>query len=113
MKLTLPVPPSANRYWRTVQGRVYVSTEARRYRVDVHLRALTEGMRKPLTGPVVVSATIYRERKTGDLDNRLKVLLDALKGVAFIDDDQVVEIHARREDDRANPRAEVRIEATK
>jgi crossover junction endodeoxyribonuclease RusA len=110
MKLTLPMPPSANDYWRTVQGRTYVTHEARRYKQGVQMRALTEGHRNPPTGPVVASVTVYRKRKAGDLDNFLKVLLDALRGIAFVDDSQVVELHARREDDASNPRVEVRVE---
>lgn len=111
MRLTLPIPPSANDYWRTWRGRVVVSAEARRYKNGVQLRALTEGHRKPLACPVVASVVVYRARRAGDLDNFLKVLLDALKGIAFVDDSQVVELHARREDDASNPRVEVRVEA--
>ena len=59
---------------------------------------------------MVASVVVYRARRAGDLDNSLKVLLDALNGIAFEDDSQVVEIHARREEDPANPRVEVQIE---
>lgn len=110
MKLTLPVPPSANDYWRAFRGRVVVSDVARRYKQGVKGRSLTTGRPEPLAGPVVVSLVVYRAAKRGDLDNFQKVLLDALKGVAFVDDSQVVEIHARREDDKANPRVEVCVE---
>lgn len=113
MKLVLPVPPSSNRYWRLDKrnGHLYPSEEAKRYKHGLKLRALTEGLRKPLAGPVVASVVVYRARRAGDLDNSLKVLLDALNGVAFEDDSQVIEIHARREDDPSNPRVEVRVEA--
>lgn len=111
MKITLPVPPSANDYWKLDRrGFIRVSDEARKYKQGVRLRALTEGHRKPLGCPVVASVTVYRARRAGDLDNFLKVLLDALKGIAFVDDAQVIELHARREDDASNPRVEVRIE---
>lgn len=109
MKLSLPYPPSANRLWRNWRGRMVLSTEGRAYKQGVKLRALTQGCR-PLEGPVVVSVTAYRPRRIGDLDNALKALLDALKGVAFVDDDQVVEIHAMRLDDKADPRVVVEIE---
>jgi len=45
------------------------------------------------------------------LDNTLKVLLDALNGCAWVDDSQVVELHALRLEDPADPRVEVRVEA--
>lgn len=111
MKLSLPYPPSANRLWRNWRGRMVLSTEGRSYKQGVKLRALTQGCLRPLEGPVVVFVTAYRPRRNGDLDNALKALLDALKGVAFVDDDQVVELHAMRLDDKADPRVVVTIEA--
>lgn len=110
VKLTLPVPPSANAYWKLDRrGFIRVSDEARAYKANVQRRALVEGLRNPPGCPVVVTMTVYRAQRRGDLDNFQKVLLDALKGIAFLDDSQVVEIHSRREDDKANPRVEVEV----
>lgn len=102
--MTLPIPPSANRYWRSYGGHVVVSSEARDYKAAV--RYSTLGVR-PFDGLVAVNVTVFRERKAGDLDNYLKILLDALKGVLYDDDSAVVEIHAFREDDKSHPRVEV------
>lgn len=116
MKLTLPYPPSANAYWRVWKGRILVSAQARAYKARVGFQAAAAKARGgvspylTLAGPVVVSVALYRPQRRGDLDNTLKVLLDALKGIAFVDDSQVVEIHARRFDDKANPRVEVTVE---
>lgn len=89
-----------------------MSQRARQYKATVKFKAMQEhDLPDPLEGEVVVSLVVYRKRKVGDLDNFQKVLLDALRGVAFNDDSQVVEIHARREDDAENPRVEVRVEA--
>lgn len=108
INLTLPYPPSANRYWRQWQGRTVVSAEARQYKEEVGwlVKAATSEW---LTGPVALHVKVYRPQKRGDLDNCLKILLDSLKGVLFADDDQVVEIHAYRGDDKSNPRAEVKV----
>lgn len=102
---TLPYPPSANNYWRTTRnGRTYVTHEARDYKATVaHVLAGS----KPLVDDVSVRINLYRPAKRGDLDNCLKVLLDALKGFAFVDDKQVTHLEARRHDDKANPRAEL------
>jgi Holliday junction resolvase RusA-like endonuclease len=43
------------------------------------------------------------------LDNRLKVLLDALNGIAYNDDADIVELHAYRLDDKHDPRVELKI----
>jgi len=105
LKVTLPYPPSANAYWRNVKGRVVVSAEARAYKAKVALLLRC----KPVSGPVALVANMYRPARRGDLDNTLKVLGDALNGLAWVDDSQVVEIHAYRHDDKANPRAEVEV----
>lgn len=113
MIFVLPFPPSSNRYWRIWRGRAVVSTEARQYKNGVRLRLLSDGYRKPLAGPVVLTASFYRPRRVGDTDNMLKVLQDALNGVAWEDDSQVTEIHAYRMDDKENPRVVVRVEEAK
>lgn len=110
MKITLPFPPSANRYWRVYKNRILVSEEARHYKANVKFRAMQDRDIQPLDGPLVVHVVMYRPQRRGDTDNFLKVMLDSLRGVAFNDDSQVVEIHARREDDAENPRVEVRVE---
>jgi Holliday junction resolvase RusA-like endonuclease len=62
-------------------------------------------------GQVAVTLRVYRPRKSGDLDGRIKIVLDALQGVAYRDDSQVVALHAYRFDDKARPRVEVEVAA--
>jgi crossover junction endodeoxyribonuclease RusA len=109
LTFSLPYPPTANKYWRNVNGRMVVSADARAYKEEVGW-LLKLKIKEPLPGDVYVKVRIFRPRKIGDLDNTLKVLLDALKGIVFFDDDQVVEIRANRFDDKTNPRAEVSVE---
>jgi crossover junction endodeoxyribonuclease RusA len=107
---TLPYPPSANAYWRSItingRGRVVVSKEAKTFKKAVSL-ALA-GI-SPVGGPVCLTATFYRPRKRGDLDNGLKCLCDALKGIAYHDDEQITEIRASRKEDKLNPRVEISV----
>jgi crossover junction endodeoxyribonuclease RusA len=102
--LTLPVPPSVNRYWTYQRGRVYTSDEARAYKQEVAL--LCRHVEK-LRGAVAMNISVYRPRKAGDLDNYLKVLLDALNGILYEDDSAIVEICCFRYDDAKNPRVVV------
>jgi len=108
-RIVLPLPPSANRYWRHYNGRVVVSEAAKTYKAGVWLVAQYQGMH-PFTGPVAVYVHVYRARKAGDLDNANKVLLDALCGIAYQDDAQIVELHSWRHDDKDNPRVEVEVQ---
>lgn len=113
MIFALPYPPTANTYWRVWRGRAVKSTEAREYQRKVQLVAKASLGRdaRPLRGPVRVEVSVYRPAKRGDLDNTLKVILDALRGIAYGDDAQIVALSARRNDDAKNPRAIVTVEA--
>lgn len=108
MRITLPEPPSANRYWRKWRNRIVRTRAAEAYRDEVATR-ITISRFLRISGPVALEVRWFRSRKSGDLDNRLKVLLDALNGVAYEDDSQVVELHAYRSDDKNNPRVEIEI----
>jgi crossover junction endodeoxyribonuclease RusA len=109
MKVTLGYPPSLNNLYATVRGRRVLSREGRAYKAASALRAKVARLRK-LEGPVEVLVGVYRPRRRGDLDNVLKAVLDALKGIAWNDDEQVVRIVATRWEDRDNPRVELVID---
>lgn len=109
--LILPYPPSANRYWRHAGGRTYKSDEAVQYQEAVGWQCQALGL-APERERLCINVTFYRPIKRGDLDNRLKVLFDALQGYVFVDDSQIVEIHAYLRDDKQKPRVEVEWERT-
>ena len=108
MRIRLPEPPSINHYWRVSRGITHLSKDGRRWKNEASALAEQAGLEK-LDGPVAVSITWYRSRRSGDLDNRIKVVLDVLRGLAYTDDKQVVELHAWRFDDKANPGVDVEI----
>lgn len=106
--ITLPYPPSANRYWRNVNGRMVKSAEARGYQESAGWMAKEQGL-QPLVGAVAVDVRVYRPAQRGDLDNCLKVVLDAMKGIGYDDDSQIIRITAERFNDKQNPRIELAI----
>lgn len=109
ISLTLPYPPSANRYWRNMRGRMVKSEEARAYQQQAGWIAKSSGF-DCTDRDVAITLRIYRPRKRGDLDNAIKVILDSLNGIIYSDDDQVTVIHAERYDDKANPRVDLFVE---
>lgn len=87
IKVVVPYPPSGNIYWRkTKSGRLYESDEAKIYKATV-AKLLVKEM--PIFGKIIMSGEIYQPADQGDLDNFLKVLKDALKFHAYLDDKQV------------------------
>lgn len=110
--LTLPMPPSANRYWRhgiVGKGRnarpvTYLSDEAKAYREEVALRTREI---TPFPACVAYSMSVFVIRWTRDLGNCEKVLMDALRGIVFIDDNLIVESHALKFPNDHDPRVEL------
>lgn len=111
--LVIPFPPSTNRIWRAVGGRVLLSREGRAYRDAVArawaLARIQGHGRAPLA--VYIHAWLPDARRR-DLDNLQKASLDALcRAGAFDDDSQIVDLRIRRAGvDRANPRLEIVLE---
>lgn len=65
--------------------------------VGLHAKVAMQGL-APLTGAVKISVAISTKYKptslrAGDIDNHLKAVLDALNGICFSDDRQIVEGH--------------------
>jgi crossover junction endodeoxyribonuclease RusA len=134
VRLVLPYPVSANRYWRTYSPHGFkthvttISAEAREYKAQVWQKARQMGIREPIPGRVSVSIRLYPERPRDwqkrarvdplgwddsvrciDLDNANKVLLDALKGVVFCDDKWVRALDSERMEPDGKP---ARVEVT-
>jgi crossover junction endodeoxyribonuclease RusA len=108
VKLTLPIPVSANRYWRNFRGRMVISAEAKAYKAEVWGLAKEAGAQL-MAGELSLTMIVYRPAKRGDLDNYTKILADSLQGVLYDNDSQIVRILAERHDDKHNPRVEVEI----
>lgn len=106
VQVSLPYPPSANRYWRMWRGHMTVSAEAKAYKLAVALKLKALGV-KPQTTECMVSATVYRPQRRGDLDNTAKCLLDACNGSLWVDDSQITGLMLLRQDDKHNPRVEL------
>lgn len=105
LNITLPMPPSINRYWglqtmiskagKTIPIR-YVTYKAKEYKSkleDIILKAY------PNFGPWMIGdGTVKLQviirvypatRREEDVDNRIKPLLDALEGVIYENDNQI------------------------
>ncbi|QTH44934.1 RusA family crossover junction endodeoxyribonuclease [Cohnella sp. LGH] len=114
----------------TVSGhvRLYDPAKSRDYKDYVRLAAAEHAPSKLLEGPLAVMVTAYRsipksfsKKKAAaaeagevypiskpDADNYLKGVKDALKGVMWVDDSQVVDAYARKRYS-FKPRIEVKI----
>lgn len=92
VRLTLPLPPTVNRYYGVVPGtqRRYLTKPAKAFRHDVSVaveqRKLIHRFEQ---GRLMVHVVLHMSR-SGDVDNRNKPLLDALQHAHLFTDDKQV-----------------------
>lgn len=90
-EITLPWPPSVNRYWRTFQGRMLISEEGRKYRKAVADQVLIQRGAKNYMEKLRVEIEAYRpDNRRRDLDNLLKAVLDSLTHAGVWQDDSSI-----------------------
>lgn len=98
IKITVPgrpVPKGRPRFGvRGKKAYVYTPTETKEYEKLVGWVAKSAGCR-PVEGPVSVALSVYVKGRL-DADNIAKSILDGLNGIAYEDDDQVVELMIRK-----------------
>ncbi len=115
IEMLFPYPPSTNRYWRMFRNRMVRSKQAVEYKEEVGLIA-ESAIAEQLNGCVRVDIKFHPERpkdwekrakkdpqwglgvRRVDVDNALKVALDAMQGVAYEDDRQITDIRIRLRD---------------
>lgn len=110
IRIVLPYPPSVNRMWRTVNGRMILSAEGRKYRLSCRGRVLDS------IGTDRARVTIHAwmpDARRRDIDNLLKAALDVLTHSGlWQDDEQIDDLHIIRAGiDRVAPRIEVFVDA--
>ena len=117
LRLVLPLPPSINHQYATVQGRRVLSRSGREFKafvaeqveswLDAHPlfdAALFQRHYLALTITFYFASVLRR-----DLDGGLKIAQDALCEALGVNDNLVIEIHLSKRVDRHCPRIEVHL----
>ncbi|MBA2486454.1 MAG: RusA family crossover junction endodeoxyribonuclease [Nitrospira sp.] len=120
--LTLPVPPSVNHQYATVNGRRLLSAKGRAYKDFVGqqiLVALAQSPHRGTLGQLFRDANLslsvhffFASALRRDTDGGLKIAQDALCEGLGLNDNRVVEIHLYKFQDRDNPRMEILLSVT-
>ncbi len=113
--MTLPIPPSINRQYATVNGRRVLSATGRRYKGTVGQLLMTAAsssewhafLRAAQEHSLTLTIHFYFPTLLRrDLDGGLKIAQDALCEAMSLNDNRVMEIHLYKALDRDNPRLE-------
>ena len=117
LPITIPgVPPSVNHQYVRTRAGLALSREAKRYWPVVQCCAMQAVRRSgwrctPRGRKVVVRLWYYwPDRRRRDTGNAHKLLLDAMQGIVYADDVDVLPQVMGAEVDRENPRVEIEVE---
>ncbi len=123
-ELTVPGDPQSKGRPRVYQGHGITPTRTREAENRVYSEWRNQYPRlPPYEGPVCLTLTFWTATRRGrDWDNLAKLFTDALNGVAYMDDRQIIEasVHVHRPDQyglartagRANGKAAIRSHGT-
>lgn len=111
---TLPVPPSVNHLYATVNGHRTLSARGRSYKAEAGWIVKDAATQQAWEGGERLGLTMvlwFKTRQRRDVSNTVKVVEDTLAEVLSFDDACVDVLHVERAGyDRDHPRCEVTLE---
>ena len=112
IRFGLPLPPSINQQYATVNGRRVLSRDSRKYKKEVRMSIRRLRVAALREGHVGLFIDFYFETPhRRDLDGGLKVTQDAICEALGVNDSRVVDVHLIKRIDPLRPRIEVELEA--
>ena len=119
LTMTLPVPPSINHQYATVNGRRLLSSTGRAYKAQVGRQVWVMLAQSPCapsfrervrSGPLALSIRFFFPTSLRrDLDGGLKIAQDAICEGLDVNDNRIIETHLYKHVDKTNPRIEVSL----
>ncbi|MGC4098648.1 MAG: RusA family crossover junction endodeoxyribonuclease [Nitrospira sp.] len=119
LRITLPVPPSINHQYATVNGRRVLSSVGRAYKTYVGQQVWLALAQSPArgclqerfqSGPLALSIRFFfASALRRDLDGGLKIAQDAICEGLGLNDNRISETHLYKQVDKSAPRIEVSL----
>ena len=105
-------PPSINHYYgKPIIKRfvsVYVTKEGKQFKKDLDAQVIDQIL---FAGDLKVTINLtFPTRRKNDIDNYNKAVLDALTGLVYVDDSQIVELHVFKKYVKNKPKTMIVIE---
>jgi len=102
-----PIPKGRPQFY---MGRAVTPEATRNYEALVRSAAAICWQGDPTTEPVRVELRFWRgDKRRCDIDNLIKAVLDALNGVVWEDDEQIIELLAYKNHNKSRPRVDIEV----
>lgn len=93
------------------QPRAYMKPDCQLLKVDYQNQLRRQWNHPPFTHELTMTLALYHgTRHVKDIDNYCKLLLDAMTGIVYVDDGQIVKLTISKAYDKTNPRAEITVD---
>lgn len=103
-------PQSTNHIYRHAGHRVYMTKEGADLKESYQWQIKSQYRKKPLEEDVKLKIELFfGDNRKRDIDNYNKILLDALSGILYVDDSQIVSLEIIKNKDIKNPRIEITL----
>src|SRR5262249_44249317 len=119
LQITLPIPPSINHQYATVNGRRVLSSTGRTYKTYVGQQVWLALAQSPArcslqerfqSGPLALCIRFFfASALRRDLDGGLKIAQDAICEGLGLNDNRISETHLYKQVDKSDPRIEVSL----
>ena len=118
IKLTLLGEPKSTQHCYKIRckpfGSLYMIKEAQDLKLSYQWQTKSQYKGKPLTGSLKIDVRqVFGTKRRSDIDNFSKLLFDALTGLIWEDDSQIMEARFIKDYDKNNGRIEIIIEEIK
>ena len=88
----------------------YMTVAGKRIKESYQWEAKSQWKKKPLKGPIILLVHLYfGTKRKSDIDNFNKILYDALTGIVWEDDSQIISVCTSKQYDKVNPRITLEI----
>lgn len=115
VKLSLKGNPKSNQHiyrymCRGKIGVLYMTKQGKDIKEDYIWQIKSQYKDKPIEEDVEMEVVLFfGDKRTRDIDNYGKLLLDSLNGTVLVDDSQIQKLTIKKDYDKSNPRIEVKI----
>ena len=115
MKIILKGNPLSTQHVYKITSRgkfasMYMSAVGVDRKKDYQWQCKSQWKGDPTTLPFEVDVRLFfGDKRTRDIDNYNKLILDAMSGIVYIDDSQIQALHIYKDYDKENPRIEILI----
>ena len=103
-------PCPINQKYFVRNGRNILSNRYRQAKRDLQLEIRSQWNEEPLARNVCVNIIQYfGDKRKRDIDAGLKIILDSMTDIVYLDDSQITEMHVFKDYDKNNPRTLIQI----